>query len=263
MKTTAVWSCAGFDTSPLSYHLGQAEAEKGRAMVVELPCLGIPRLGFTANAMDLDKTFETLMGHLQNNRALTWEMLHQDSETLGIAAASVYASPDHPLVSTLSTDYMVKVPDYLEQFALQEGVRHLIFECQGQMTHPMSFFAIRKSERVVIPITKATEAAFIIANVRRLVQIFDQPKDKFIILAQGDVKSIQKMATIKDAEEAWATIQVLPWKGKSFVLDVNENDAAPMQKSWRVSWMKPVEKNGALPAAASGSVHEASRIFQL
>lgn len=263
MKTTAVWSCAGFDTSPLSFHLGQAEAEKGRAMVAELPCLGIPRLGFTANAMDQEKTFEALVGQLQEKKPLYWEMLHHHRESLGILPASVYASPDRPIVSTLSTDFMVNVTDHLADFAEKEGVHHLIFECQGQITHPMSFFALRKSERVVIPIAKTTEAAFVIANVRRLVQLFEQPKDKFILLAQGDVKSIQKMATIKDAEEDWTTIQVLPWKGESFVLDVNDDDKAPWRKAWRISWMRPAEKTSLLSDGASGTVHEASQIFQL
>jgi hypothetical protein len=52
MKTTMFWACTGIDASELSFSTAKLLSEEEKTLIAELPCLGIPRLGFTCGIMD-------------------------------------------------------------------------------------------------------------------------------------------------------------------------------------------------------------------
>jgi|GEM_PF-1043456 len=200
LKITAIWSCTGLDTAELSFNLAKAEAEKGKTLAVELPCLGIPRLGFAADVVDRERSVEAVILKTEQKLPLQWDMIHPVSKELGVLSASVFSNPDSPVVSKVDLSTLVAFVQRVKEFAQAEKCRHLIFDCQGQITHPMTFFAVKYADCVVIPIGKTTDAAYILANVRRLVGTFHYPLEKFVLLAEGDPEAIRRIAAIKGEE---------------------------------------------------------------
>ncbi len=200
LKTTAIWACTGMDTAELSYRLAKAESEKGKTLVVELPCLGIPRLGFAANVIDRIRNVEAVLMKTEQKIPLHWEMIHSLNDQLGILTASVFATPDSPMVSKVSLSTLIGFVQCIKDFAEKEKCRHLIFDCQGQLTSPMTFFALKAADSVVIPIGKPADAAYVLANVRRLVGTFQYPIEKFVLLVEGDARAVRGIASIKGEE---------------------------------------------------------------
>lgn len=200
LKTTVIWGCTGMDTAELSYRLAKAESEKGKTLVVELPCLGIPRLGFAANVMDRIRNVESVIMKTEQKIPLNWEMIHSLNEQLGILTASVFATPDSPMVSKVNLSTLIGFVQCIKDFAEKEKCRHLIFDCQGQLTSPMTFFALKAADSVVIPIGKPADAAYVLANVHRLVGTFQYPIEKFVLLVEGDARAVRQIASIKGGE---------------------------------------------------------------
>lgn len=200
LKITAIWSCTGMDTAELSFNLAKAESEKGKTLAVELPCLGIPRLGFAANVVDRDRNVEAVILKTEQKLPLQWEMIHPLSTDLGVLTACTFTTPDSPVVSKVDLATLIDFVQCMKNFAEAEKCRHLIFDCQGQITHPMTFFAVKSADCVVIPIGKTTDAAYVLANVRRLVGTFHYPLDKFVLLVEGDAQAIRRIASIKGEE---------------------------------------------------------------
>jgi cellulose biosynthesis protein BcsQ len=74
----------------------------------------------------------------------------------------------------------------------------VFFDCQGQLTNPMTFFALKKADKVMIPVENPGDAAYVLANIKRLVNIFKHPADKFFVLAGEDLEEIKKTMVLKD-----------------------------------------------------------------
>jgi hypothetical protein len=212
LSTTVVWGCTGMDTTQLSYRLALSEAEKGKTLLAELPCLGIPRLGFSADIMDRACNMEAFIMKLEQEKPLEWQWVHQVHSQLGVLPASVFATPDCPVVSKVSMRTLIKVATSLIEFAKQEKCRHLILDCQGQLTNPMTFFALKHAERVIIPISKPTDAAYVLANLRRLVQIYKHALSKYTLLVEGDIRAIKKIAIIKGEDgKPLEGLKIISW----------------------------------------------------
>lgn len=232
LLTTAIWGCSGTDTSELSYRLAQAEAEKGKTLVAELPCLGIPRLGFASNIMDRVRNVETFIMKIEQNQPLTWQQVFEVNQNLSVLPASVFATPDCPIVSKVSLSTLIDVAPRLINFAENEQCRHLILDCQGQLTSPMTFFALKAAGNIVIPVAKPTDAAYVLANIRRLVKVFKHPVEKFILLVEGDVKAIKRLAVIKGEDgKPLEGIKVLAWDKQPLEQIFDNEEALSMVNS--------------------------------
>jgi len=244
--TTVVWACTGMDTTQLSYRLAQAESEKGKTLLAELPCLGIPRLGFTANIMDRTCSMESVIMKMEQGESLQWQMVHQVHSQLGVLPASVFATPDTPITTKVNMSTLISVAENLMEFAKGEHCRHLILDCQGQLTSPMTFFALKHADRVIIPINKPTDAAFVLANVRRLVQVYKHPDDKYTMLVEGDVQAIKRFAVIRGEDgRPVKGLKVIPWDKDALtnVLDsMEENVGIKEEKKIKIAGLfKPLK----------------------
>jgi cellulose biosynthesis protein BcsQ len=81
------------------------------------------------------------------------------------------------------------------------GYSTIIFDCQGQITTPMTYFAVEAADKVLIPVKRMSEISFSLLNVKRLVQGFKFDLAKFIILASSkDIEIIQEISVISNDE---------------------------------------------------------------
>mgnify|MGYP007049771455 CR=1 FL=1 len=96
IKTLSVWSCTGGNVSELSFSLACRIAEESRTLLCELPCLGLPRLGFISEHMDRIRNTETAILTLDREEELSWQLVNESRPGLWVLPASVYAIPDCP-----------------------------------------------------------------------------------------------------------------------------------------------------------------------
>ena len=255
MKITVFWSCAGVDGSALSFHTAALLAETDHTLIVELPCLGIPRMGFVCGISDKSRNTEAAISYFEQYEKIPWEMLHPIGKRLYALPANVYAVPDFPVVSKVSVDTLMAFIGGLVDVSQSRGISHLVLECQGQLNSPMTFFALKKARKVVIPIGKPSEAAYALASVRRLVSVYKLSADAFILATDGNLKMIQNATSaIYEDEEALEGLSVISWDSRKIKGVVDRDGSQTANQNNRRIWLPGLKPHsGSDPAATTGS----------
>lgn len=195
-----LWSPAGISTAQLSLNLSRELARTARTLLVELPCLGIPRLGFITNIADRENNTETAILEMEKKGELSLNYLHKRTEDLAILPANVFAAPDFPVSIKVETETLIDFPGAIVRAAYKKGFQRIVFECQGQLTSPMTFFALKHAAHILIPVQEPGEIAYSLINVKRLVQVFKFSPGVFSFVARTDEDTLREVAFLKDEE---------------------------------------------------------------
>lgn len=193
MKILAVWSCTGGNVSELSFALARRLSEQGKTLICELPCLGVPRLGFVSEHLERTRNTENALLALEHGESLSWSMVSEDRERLWVLPASVYAVPDCPVTARVSIETLIHFSGELQRLAEMKGIDYLVFDCQGQLTSPMSFFALRLAGQIVVPLEQPADLAFTLTNLRRLVKIYRYSPEQFLLAVDGELKAVEAL----------------------------------------------------------------------
>ncbi|MDX9871862.1 MAG: hypothetical protein RBT41_05550 [Clostridia bacterium] len=207
----SVWSPLGRNTAAFSLELSAALSAQTRVFLAETACHGIPRLAFAADIMDREKNMDALILQYEKTGEINFALTHTKSRTLAVSAASAYASPDYPVPSRVELETLVKLPAQLINTARQNGYPLIVFECQGQLSNPLTFFAVKHSDYVFLPAEERAEIAVILINLKKLIQAFKYTPEMFKVVAKKHIEEIQEIMHI--AEENGSTqhrIEVLP-----------------------------------------------------
>ena len=226
-KVMAVWTPGGSNTAKFSYGLSREFSQLINVILVELPCLGIPRLGFAVDIMDRENHTEAAISELEKKGELSFAYIHKQGGTLSVLPSSVFAMPDLPLTQKVELKTLTDFPGHFSKKARQQGYGLAIFECQGQLTNPMTFFAVKNADVVLMPVNEPWEIAFSLINIKRLVQAFKFEPDKFIAVSRENVETLSEVMVVKDdVGGEISRIKVLPESYKEIVSDVFFKDDA-------------------------------------
>jgi cellulose biosynthesis protein BcsQ len=199
-KVIVLWACTGYNNSELSLRIAKELSRRDKSLLVELPCLGIPRLGFVCNIMDRERHAEAAILDLDNGKGFNWDLVHK-ADGLSLLPANVFAAPDYPVFSKVEMSTLIEFPKMMAGEGAKKEYQWIIFDCQGQLTNPMTFFALKQSEKVLIPVDNPGDAAYVLANIKRLVNVFKQPASKFLVLASADLEEMRKLMVLKNEEQ--------------------------------------------------------------
>ncbi len=194
-----VWSPAGENTSSVSFELSEAISKHTGVFLAELPCLSIPKLGYIADTMDRENHIDNLILELDKKGETSFKYVHKLHESLAVVAANTYSLPDFPIANRVSQDTLIETPLKLIKMARKNGYSVIVFECQGQLTSPMTFFAIDYADYVLIPVNRPEELAFTLINIKRLVCSFKHDIEKFKIVT-GNMALLEGHLVINDDE---------------------------------------------------------------
>ncbi|MCL1849193.1 MAG: hypothetical protein FWF83_05945 [Clostridiales bacterium] len=212
MRTVMFWSCAGTNAAEVSYGTADMLAKAERTLIAELPCLGIPRLGFLCGVMDNKRNTEGAITGYEQKKTIDWEMVQSLDKYLCVLAANVFAAPDYPIAMKVTLDALTEFVPALQQLAMAKDMEWLILECQGQMHSPMTFFSLRAADKIVIPLGRPTEAAYALASVKRLIQAYQFQADAFVLAVEGNRKAIEGAALSDPEDEGLLRgLQVTTW----------------------------------------------------
>ena len=233
-KTIAFWSCNGGDESTLAYALAEQLSLKGKTLIAELPCLGIPRLGFAAEVMNRSKNVDAALVQYEQKGRLLWDMVHQVKSRLAVLPASVFVTPDLPVAAKVEMHTLMGFAAGLQEMAWRNQCEYLVFDCQGQITSPMTFFALKAADDIVIPLQKPTDTVYAMASVRRLICIYQHKWEEFLLATAAEEKEIRKIISSQGEMAKESSVRLCARDAKEI--------AKQLQRVWAL------QKEEAMPA---------------
>lgn len=184
-KVIVIWSPVGVDTSELSYEIASELSLEEQVLLAELPCLGIPRLGFILEGIQRNRNIETEIFDLDKKGRADLTNIYIQSNTFSVMPADIYAFPDYPITQRVSLETLISFPSHIIEKGYQQGYTSIIFDCQGQVTTPMTYYALKNADRILIPIRRTTDIAFSLLNIKRLILAFNFDINKFLLLTNN------------------------------------------------------------------------------
>jgi len=215
MKIMMFWSCAGFDASDLSFGTAKLLSGSRSTLIVELPCLGIPRLGFVSGVMDPERNTEAAVAGFESNRSLRSDLISTVSKRLHVLSASVHGPPDCLLALKVEVEILAEFVTALKDLGKNMDCEYLILECQGQISSPLSFFSLKLADRIIIPLAGPSDVAYALSCVKRLAQVYEQPAEKFILAYSAKAKAVRNAVhTYQKEDQLPEGLRLIKWDCK-------------------------------------------------
>ena len=105
-----VWGAGGNNTAAFSLKLAEELSQLARVILVELPCLGIPRLSFALEKWDHEQTIETVLTKYWFNGTIMGKGFYEHTPNLALLPISPFAQPDNPLVNQVGLEVLKIFP---------------------------------------------------------------------------------------------------------------------------------------------------------
>ncbi|HHY06061.1 MAG TPA: hypothetical protein GX532_03670 [Clostridia bacterium] len=207
-QVITIWGPGGNNTAQFSLKLAQELAKHAHVLLVELPCLGIPRLSFATNILDRNNHVEAALTEFWYKGKISLDYLYKMGDSLALLPICAFANPDNPLTARVELDVLKKFPVHLINSARQKGYGVVILICQGQLTHPLTFFALKYAERIIMPVSDPSTLAYSSLNIKKLVYTFKFPLEKFTVVASKYSEIISEVMWLKDERQEVMSIKV-------------------------------------------------------
>lgn len=176
-----IWSPCGHNTAKVSWAIANEIANHTGTALVELPCHGTPRLAVEAEIFDRMLHTDAAILEYERNNGSPMNFCHKPKENLAVLPANPYGLPDHPVV------HKVTRPDTLQSFpgnfvnqARKSGYSVILFDCQGTLVSPMTFFALQLAKKIILVVDSPAEIAWALVNKERLMDTYEIAEQNFI-----------------------------------------------------------------------------------
>ncbi|MGG1878812.1 hypothetical protein ABDI30_14730 [Paenibacillus cisolokensis] len=171
----AVWNPAGSDSSLiLEKLLSHVKKREETAVVVELPCLGLPRVAYRMGVSELEhaQTVDQLLIDYDRGMLQGIHQYLQHFEGFDGLLIQPKSKPDSPTLIKLQQDKTLsELPAYLK--VNLSGYHYIFVVLQGQLIHPMTFFSLREADYVVLSMNEPVEIIRAYAAYKALRQDYD------------------------------------------------------------------------------------------
>ncbi|MDU0330489.1 hypothetical protein RW092_09765 [Paenibacillus sp. 3LSP] len=171
----ALWNPAGTDSSLLLEKLlSQVKKREETAVVVEFPCLGLPRVAYRMGVTELEHAQSVDQLLIDYDRGML-QGIHQYLQHFdGFDGLLIQpkSKPDSPTLIKLQQDKTLsELPAYLKVHL--SGYHYIFTVLQGQLIHPMTFFSLREADQVVLNMNEPVEIIRTYAACKTLKQDYD------------------------------------------------------------------------------------------
>lgn len=171
----ALWNPAGSDSSLLLEKLlSHVKKREETAVVVELPCLGLPRVAYRIGVSELEHAQSVDQLLIDYDRGML-QGIHQYLQHFdGFDGLLIQpkSKPDSPTLIKLQQDKTLsELPAYLK--VQLSGYHYIFVVLQGQLIHPMTFFSLREADHVVLNMNEPVEIIRAYAACKTLRQDYD------------------------------------------------------------------------------------------
>lgn len=257
----AVWQPYGTDTSGFSYNLATEISKHSSTALIESPCLGIPRLSVVSDCRSRDHHIEAALLNQEKKKTSGIDVMIKKSETLAVLPVGYYAVPDYPIVNRVEPETLFEFTARIISAVRENGYRQIVFECQGQLTHPVTFFAIKSANLVLIPLTSPKELAFTLINLKRLLNVFGFESSKFKILTGGNKDILAETTQIKsDDGKVIGTPDVWGLDLKEILTMLERDNVICIREKPKMKWKLPFQRTRQQPQEQASQVDAAKTI---
>ncbi|WP_068786921.1 hypothetical protein [Paenibacillus phocaensis] len=171
----ALWNPAGSDASLLLEKLlSHVKKREETAVVVELPCLGLPRVAYRLGVSELGhgQTVDQLLIDYDRGMLQGIHQYLQHFDGFDGLLIQPKSKPDSPTLIKLQQEATLsELPAYLKVHL--SGYHYIFVVLQGQLIHPMTFFALREADHVVLGMNEPVEIIRSYATYKALRQDYN------------------------------------------------------------------------------------------
>ncbi|MEC0167373.1 CpaF family protein [Paenibacillus graminis] len=153
----------------------KALPKDSRKIIIELPCVGWPRIGYTltqVGSITKEQTIDQLLLDLdrQQSKPLSEYIVHRDG--VDYLLIDPRAQPEAPVIRKIKTnETLIAAPTHLRQ-QLSGLYEWIIFVTQGLLMHPMTHFALRTADATVLYSGSPLEVVGNLTHYKRLTEVF-------------------------------------------------------------------------------------------
>lgn len=190
--------------------------KNSRALIVEMPCLGMPRLGYALQQEEViklpkQKTIDQLILDYDRKEQQTLEAYICKQEQVDLLLIDPRSLPETPVIGKLSSNQsLIELPLYLKKQAT--AYDYLIVVTQGRLIHPTTHFSLRVADAVVLYNADPVDFAQNYAHYKKLQEIFGVDSERMFMFAQSahiKLDSLKVHHKYADLFKAWEQLPTL------------------------------------------------------
>lgn len=231
----------------------KALPKNGKKIIVELPCVGWPRVAYTleqVGEIPKERTIDQLLMDLDREQAKPVPEYIVQRSGLDYLIIDPRSQPEAPVVRKLSSnETLIAAPTYLRQ-QLAEQYEWIIFVTQGMLIHPMTHFAIRSADSAVLYSAAPMDVVGNFTHYKRLLEVFSAEAERLVLFsADSRVKLDAPLETRfsdvvkKWTQESW-TPQVHPDKRPVLPVGKDKETVGIIEPKEYLAYRVPIIKTG-------------------
>jgi pilus assembly protein CpaF len=193
MKTIAFGNLGGGDATQGLLNLLTHLPKNTKKAVVELPCLGIPRLSYALQDQSIlnlkkEQTIDQLVLDLDRNNTQDLSKYRYEFGNVDYFLINPKSVPEAPTVRKVQYNKsLIELPLWMKKRL--HSYDYLIFLLQGTLIHPGTHFSLRTADAVVLYSAEAIDFVGNYTHFRKLQQIFGvDPNRLFLFTEDVNVK---------------------------------------------------------------------------
>ncbi|MGG1669988.1 ATPase, T2SS/T4P/T4SS family [Paenibacillus sp. NRS-1783] len=192
-KTITISNLGGGDNTEAVNKL-LAQLPKGaRSIVVEFPCLSIPRMAYTLQdigftSLTKEQTINELILDYDRKVFKDFKEYVYSKKTVDYLLIDIRSQPENPIIQNVSSNQtLLELPLQLK-LRLKGHYDYVFFVTQGTISHPMTHFALRCADAAVLYSASSIDFVQNYTNYSKLKEYFSMPKERlFLFTADSQI----------------------------------------------------------------------------
>ena len=194
-QVVAIWNPGGNNTAAFSYKLAESISKHTTVILAELPCIGIPRLSHENSELkDRSKHMDNMLVEFEREGEMNFNHIIRISDSFSACCANAYANPEMTATDKVEKEEtLFSFPVRFINKARHQGYSAIVFECQGQITTPLTALALRYANIILLPLKDAADVAWTLLNIERLIDNYtDFKAEKFNAVVNENIEEFKE-----------------------------------------------------------------------
>lgn len=194
-QIVAVWNPGGNNTAPLSYKLAERISKHTTVILAELPCIGIPKLAHENSELkDRNKHIDNMLVEFEQGGEINFNHIVRLSDSFSVCCANAYVNPEMTATDKVEKEEtLVNFPVQFINKSRHQGYSTIVFECQGQITTPLTALALKQANIILLHLKDAADVAWALLNIEKLIYNYtDFKAEKFKVVVSDNIEEFKE-----------------------------------------------------------------------
>jgi len=231
-KIIALSNLSGLDSVSAVQRILQVPIiKKSKVAVIETACLGIPRLSYILphdmiSTMDATKTTDQLLMDFERKQLRPVQDYMVNHNNVDYLLVNPKSLPESPIIGKLeSNQTLIQIP-FLIGKQLRGKYDYVFVITQGRLMHPMTHFAIRSADAVVLYSKESYDFVQNFSHYKKLQEVFGVlPERLSMIVEDHNIRMDGVKIYSRDLVKLLKYIEELP------IIDAAEEEMIPSRSS--------------------------------